>query len=89
MTSSHQTDPDTPRSWWSTKRDGKFGLLDPSLHLITAPQLDQSAAMCSDGQIRGIVDGKWKLYSRDGAEIDLDDTVCDGKFSSRRNVRAR
>jgi hypothetical protein len=73
-----------PRTWWQTKRADKFGLLDSSLRLVMPPRMDQSAAMCTDGRIIGIIDRKWKYFSREGDQLEDDAQGCDSMISSRK-----
>jgi hypothetical protein len=74
-----------PKSWWAIKAGEKYGLLDDSLHVVISPQLDQSAAMCSDGQIIGFVGKKWKLFSHSGKPIENDEAGCDSMITTRKH----
>ena len=74
-----------PQSWWTIKTGQGYGLLDDNLRELIAPQLDQSPIMCVDGQFIGIVDKKWKLFSRDGSRQEYSEAGCDSMISSRRN----
>jgi WG containing repeat len=70
-----------PRSWSSVKLDDKYGLLDDSLRMVISPQLDQTAALCMDGQIMGVIDKKWRLFSRDGVLIPDEGARCDSMIT--------
>jgi hypothetical protein len=78
---SHKTS--IPRSWWTIKAGGKYGLLDDAFRVVLAPQFDQGPAMCTDGRISGVINRKWLLFSRDGTP-DNDEAGCDTMISSRR-----
>jgi len=67
----------TPRSWWTVVAGKKYGLLDDTLRVAITPQLDQTPAVCTDGQIMGVIDKKWRLFSRDGAPVQGEGERCD------------
>lgn len=73
-----------PKTWWQIRREGKYGLLDSSLHLVIPPRTDQSPAMCTDGRIIGIIDRKWNYFSREGDHLEDDAKGCDSMISSRK-----
>jgi hypothetical protein len=66
-----------PTSWWTVKAGDKYGLLDDSLRVVITLQLDQTAAVCTDGRVAGVVDKKWRLFSRDGVLLPDDGARCD------------
>jgi hypothetical protein len=73
----------TPKSWWKTKLGDKYGLLDDKLRVVLSPQFEQSLTVCEDGRVSAILDGKWRLFSRDGTP-ESDDVNCQGPVVYRR-----
>jgi len=71
-----------PTSWWNTMKDKKLGLLDDALRVLIAPQLSQSAAMCFDGRILGVIDRKWKVFAHDGTPEDAEGS-CESLITGR------
>jgi hypothetical protein len=78
---SHKTT--IPKSWWTIKADGKYGLLDDALRVVLAPQFSQSPAMCTDGRILTFSHRTAMLFLRDGTP-DNDEAGCDSMISTRR-----
>jgi len=72
-----------PRSWWTFKANGKYGLLDDTFRVVVPAQFDQGPAMCTDGRISAVMNRKWLLFFRDGTPDD-DEAGCDTMISSRR-----